>query len=204
MKRVWNLIAILAVGALLMTGCSNKELDVDEFVKNEQIANELEGAPAWVMSSIGNDDTLIYGMGVAAPVKGDISFQRSIASASARDEIARTISTRTKNMLKSFKEKTGTKDNMTFDTVVSDVSKQVSFEVLSGSKQESWWISKSGNLYVLIGMPKKNISDIIKQKSNSSFKNNDALWQKFQGKQAQEELDFEIEKVMDTKVVQTH
>lgn len=191
MKMFIKLITMAGLGALLMTGCSNKDLDVDAHVKNEQMANELDGAPKWVMS-YGENEDMIYGIGIAEPSYGDIAFQKTVAMASGRDEISRIIGTKVKNMLKSYKEKTGTTSG-TFDKVTSDVSKQVSHQILNGSKRESWWISRSGNLYVLVSIPKANVKEMIKEATNSSFRNNEAMWQKFQSKQAQDELEATIQ-----------
>jgi hypothetical protein len=193
MTQLMKLMVAIGISALVMTGCSNKELHVDNKVKNEQMVSELEGAPKWVMS-YGDDDDKVYGVGIAEPTHGDISFQRAMAMGAARDEIARNISSKVKNMLKSYKEKTGvTDDDGTYDKVATDVSKQVANETLRGSVAEDWWISKSGNLYILVSMPKENIKETVYEKTKSSFKNNKAMWQKFQAKQAQDELKAEID-----------
>lgn len=193
MKTLLKLIAMAGLASLLMTGCSNKELDVEKHVQNEQMANELEGAPAWVMSHP-DDEDYIYGIGVAEPIAGDVSFQRTVAIGEARDEIARNIKTKTKNMLKSYKEKTGNIDNTTFDRVVTNVSKQVANEMLIGSTQhkDGWWISKSGRLYILVSMPKENVKTSVLTATKTSFKNDEAVWQKFQSQKAQEELEAEL------------
>ena len=184
----------LVAGALAFTGCSSNKLNVEEHVKNEQYANELEGAPAWVMSHP-EDDNFVYGLGIASETKGNISFQRTVAMGKGRDEIARAIEVKVQNMLKTFQEKTGNIDNTTFDQVATNVSKQVANTTLMGSKQhkDNWWISKSGNLYLLVSMDKKNIANAIQKTTNSSFKNNEALWQKIQSEKAQKELRESIE-----------
>ena len=196
MKKLMKMIMALGLiaGALMTTGCSEKTLDIDKHVQNKKMVNELEGAPSWVMSHPDNDN-YIFGLGVASPTAGDIAFQRTVAIGEGRDEIARSVSTKVKNMLKSFKEKTGTLDDTTFDRVATNVSKQVANSTLIGSSQykDNWWISKNGNLYILVALPKENAKKAILSATNSSFKNNKAMWQKFQAKQAQDELKAEVE-----------
>ena len=195
MKKItmWMMAMLFGASALMMTGCSSNKLDVKEKVKNEAMQNELEGAPQWVMVSPDNSDNL-YGVGISEHTNMDFSFQKAEAMGYARDEIARNISTKVKNMLKTFKEKTGTGKEATFDKVVTNVSKQIAKQTLTGSKQANMWISKSGNLYVLVSMPKENIKAEVKSTLRNSFKNDNAAWQQFKSKQAQEELDKAVDK----------
>ena len=193
MKRI--ILALVAIGVVFFTGCSSNKLDIDKNVKNDKMASELDGAPNWVMSHP-KDDDYIYGLCVASPIGDDISLQRTIAIGNARNEISREIKTKVENMLKTYKNTTGSGSDKTFDKAITDVSKQVSSTMLMGSSQykDSWWISKSGKLYILIAMPKKNIKNAIESGLKSSFKNDKATWSEFQSKKAQEELSREIEK----------
>ena len=94
-------------------------------------------------------------------------------------------------------------DQAVVDKVVVDVSKQLAKQDLSGSKASKKWISKTGTLYVLVVMqdPSKT-SATIKDAVKTSFKNDEALWQQFQAKKAQDELDASLDKLDAKSVVQ--
>jgi len=200
MKIISTIMATIAM--ITVSGCSSNKLDVKEKVQNETMQNELSGAPKWVMTAM-PEDSYIYGVGVSESVgELDISFQRTIAISLARDEISRTIAIKTKNMLKTFKERTGTGKRSSFDKVLTSVTKQITSQELNGSTAQEMWISRSGRLYVLVKMPRTNAMSAAKDAVNTSFKNDRAMWQKFQAKEAQAELDNEIEKEFVATVVE--
>lgn len=121
----------------------------------------------------------------------DGSFQRSEALANARDELARQLDVKVSNMFKSFAAITGDGGSDSFDKVAENVSRQLTQQTLTGSKQLKRWASKDGTLVLLVGMTDNNqIVDNIK----SSLKNEKALWQKLQAKKSQEEMDAYLEK----------
>jgi hypothetical protein len=104
------------------------------------------------------------------------------------------ISVKVKNMVKNFTQQIGVGDEQTVDKVSAQVSKQVTYQVLNGSRQKDMWISPSGELYVLVVLDPESVKDVVKRETISSFKNDRALWQQFQAKKAYEELEKEIEK----------
>ncbi len=120
------------------------------------------------------------------------------ATANARYEIARTINVKVKNMIKNFTETTGVGDDQTVDKVFTNVSKQVAKVDLSGSVVKKTFYDREGNeLYVLVALNPEvvaNVAETMKKAAMTSFKNDRALWQKFQAKKAHEELENEIEK----------
>lgn len=94
-------------------------------------------------------------------------------------------------MFKSFAAITGDGGSDSFDKVAENVSRQLTQQTLTGSKQLKRWASKDGTLVLLVGMTDNNqIVDNIK----SSLKNEKALWQKLQAKKSQEEMDAYLEK----------
>lgn len=97
-------------------------------------------------------------------------------------------------MVKNFTQQTGVGDGQTVDKVVSSVSKQVTKQELVGVQRKDMWISPSGELWVLMSMSDQSVS-AVKNAVKSSFNNDDALHQQLQAKQAQDELDKEIEKI---------
>jgi hypothetical protein len=123
-----------------------------------------------------------------------MQFTRTEALAAARDELARQMTLKVKNMVKNFTQATGIGDDEVVDRVSAQVSKQVSKQTLTGSKQKDLWISPSSELFVLVVLDPASVGEAVKESIKTSYKNERALWQQFQGKKAQEELDAEIEK----------
>jgi hypothetical protein len=176
---------ILTTGFVLLTlfsGCSKQPQHQKCQIDNTQ-------APAWICTP---QDTKEYITAVGSAQKnsaGDFQFQKEEAMAAARDALARRISVKVKNMFKQFKATTGAGDNQTFEKATESVSKQVAYQTIQNSKQLDVWVSPKGTMFVLIGVPKEEVKNQIK----TSLQNNEALYQKFLAKKAQEELNEEIE-----------
>ena len=161
-------------------------------VQNQQWANEFANAPKWVLNP--EMEGGLAAVGSAKIGAAGIQFARTEALANARDELARMLSVKVKNMVKNFTQQIGVGDDQTVDKVSVQVSKQVTAQVLNGSRQKDMWISPSGELYVLVVLDPASVQEAVKQATLSSFKKERALWQQFQAKKAYEELDREIEK----------
>jgi hypothetical protein len=97
-------------------------------------------------------------------------------------------------MVKNFTQATGVGDDQTVDKVSAQVSKQIANETLNGSRQKDIWMSPCNELYVLVVLDPATVQEYAKQAVQSSYKNDQALWQQFQAKKAYEELDQEIQK----------
>lgn len=191
MKKLYILVVLVLSSVLFLSGCGEK--------KPAKLANPcFEGAPAWVI-----DPTMeggITGLGSAKIGPAGISFARQEATAAARDEMARNISVKVNNMFKSFTQTTGIGDVQTVDKVASNVSKQVSSQLIEGSKVKNSWISPACNeLFVLVVQDPNVTKAAVKNSVNTSLKNEQALWQLYQAKKATEEMDKEIEKEFGAK-----
>lgn len=182
MKKITVMMAILAMACVMVVGCKSAP-------KNNA------DLPSWVLVP---PEGGISGIGSAKIGAAGMQTARIEAAANARDEIARTLNVRVKNMLKNFVETTGVGDAETVDKVFTNVSKQVSKVDLTGSQIKKAHLDKENNeLYVLVAVNPEAVSqaqEAMKQAAVTSFKNDQALWQKFQAKKGQEELEKEIEK----------
>ncbi len=187
MKKYFFIAA--AATALLFSGCSSKN-------PQKQPVCNIDGAnaPAWICNGGANMKNGIYAVGSAEKSPLGIAFQKDEAMAVARDRIARQISLKVKNMFKRYLSSTGVGDAQTAERVSTEVSKQVAYQTLRGSKLLKTWISPKGTVYVLVGISKDTLSQIIKNTANTTFKNDEALWQEFKAKKAQDELEMEIQK----------
>ena len=171
----------------MIAGCSTTPKAVPD-------SSELADAPSWVLDGGGSIEGGSAAVGSARIGNAGMNFARTEALANARDELARQLSLKVKNMVKNFTQTTGIGDDETVDKVSSQVSKQVANQTLNGSKQKDTWISPSSNLYVLVVIDSSSLKNAIKNSVKTSFKNEQALWQQFQAKKGHDELDKEIEK----------
>jgi ribosomal protein S20 len=152
-----------------------------------------EGTPMWVCMP--NVEGGIAGIGSAQKSPGGFSFQKTEAVAQARDDLARQLSVKVKNMVKNFAQSTGVGNAQTFEKVSQQVSKQVANQTLSGSKLKNMWTAPNGTLYVMVVIDKDSVKQASKSAVKTSLKNDEALWQQFQAKKADQALDAEIDKM---------
>lgn len=180
MKRVLIVMAVLALGCIMMAGCKSAD-------------KKTSNLPSWVLVP---PEGGISASGSAQIGPAGIQLAKTEATANARDEIARSLSVRVKNMIKNFTETTGVGDDQTVDKVFTNVSKQVAKVDLSGSIVKKAEVIDD-TIYVLVAVQPEVVSQVaaaMKQAATTSFKNDKALWQKFQAKKGHEELEKEIEK----------
>jgi len=193
MKKIY--LTILST-TILLTSCAGKgDSAKKEIVVSPQssYAKCLANAPAWVLNE-NVEGAPLSAVGSAKIGKAGFQFAIEEAETVARDKLARMIVVKVKNMTKRFVQSVGTGDTETVDRIVTNVSKQVSYATLSGVRTVRKWISPCNEIYVLVAVDPDFIKQRVKQVMLSSFKNEQALWQMFQAKKAQEELDKEIEK----------
>jgi len=179
------------IGLLLFSGCSS----VNPTPKEPQCQIQGEKAPSWVCNGGSSLKGGIFAVGSAESSPLGIGFQREEAVAAARDVLAREIGLKVKNMFKRYLSSTGIGKNQTAERVATEVSKQVSNQVLHGSKLLKTWVAKNGVMYVLVGIKDNDkLKETIKNTVKTTFRNDEALWQEFKAKKAQDELESEIEK----------
>ena len=182
--------ALAALLALSFAGCGGAEPQPQqaEFDDRCKISGEL--APEWACGNTPYYKDSLVAVGIASPTKAGPAMQRTLAQANGRDNLSRQVETIVKNKVENFTRTTGVGDDEVVDRVATEVSKQLSKTTLRGSRQlKSFTDSKTGDLYVLMGSPTKEVMDAAKKQVKTSFKNDQALWQQFQSKNALEQLD---------------
>lgn len=189
MKRVLTVSVAGLMMVSFLTSCAKKK-EVKTGFEGDPC---LKGAPSWVLNPEAKGSK-VSAVGSARIGKAGFQFARTEALANARDELARMIEIRVKNMVKNFMQVTGVGDTETVDRVSVQVSKQVAYQTIRGSKQVALWKSPCNELFVLVGVDPEMVKDFIKTQLETSLKNEQALWQLYQAKKAYEELDREIEK----------
>lgn len=183
-------LALLLSFLVLVVSCSPKPKP--KVSQESKYAKEFANAPSWVLNP--KVEGALAAVGSAKIGPAGIQMAREEALAAARDELARIIAVKVKNMFKRFVQTTGVGDQQTVDKVSVSVSKQVSKALLSGSMQRDMWISPSDTLYVLVVIDPKQAQTVVKEAVRTSLKNQKALWQMILAKHYDKELDKEIEK----------
>lgn len=179
MKKVKYTLGTLVV-AIGLIGCGSKEAKV-------YVNPEFEGAPKWVQ--IPQVEGKIAEMGSAPANKmNNYGFQRELAMANARNNLAKRLNTKVKSMFKTYASQTSANSG-TFDMTAESVSKQITKQSLSGTSQKDSWTSKSGTLYVLVTIDPGSVSDLMEQNAKTSYGNDTAAYQRFLAAKAQGELD---------------
>ena len=188
LKRSCILLIIFTAVMLPLTGCGKKVKQVD----NEALEEEFAHAPAWVLN--GHETGSISAVGSAVIGKSGMQFARTEALAHGRDELARQVSTKVKALVNNFVEQTGLGDDQLVDRFSKQVTKQVTNETLSGSRQKDLWVSPSKELYVLVVMDPAAVKQTVKKQLTTTYQSDQARWQEFKARNGEAELDREIEK----------
>lgn len=191
MGGIGRKIAVAAVLGVMSMGCAASP---PLAVAPASVRSALAGAPQWVLSP----DTAggVAGVGIAPKSAGGIQLQRTEALASARDELARQMEIKVKNLFTGFAQTTGIGDQQTLDKVSKNASRQLADQTLAGSKQKDLWVSPDGTLYALVVVDPAVAAQAAKQAARTSLRDEHAVWQQIQAKNALDELDREVDKQM--------
>jgi ribosomal protein S20 len=191
MKNKVLSLVMLGLVAFAITGCSDKE------PKAPKKATEISGchiesvrAPMW--ACIPEVEGFYAGVGIAEKSAAGIAHMRKVALMNGRSDLTQQIQTQVKDKMEGFTRATGNGSAETVDKVTTSVTKQVAKMNLKGSKAVDYWEAPSGAIYMLVTVPRTTVNKKIKSALKTSFKDDNALWQQFQSKQALESLDKEF------------
>ena len=148
-------LASLALAVLLAAGCSAHQPPRQ---LSSAASAERDGAPCWVAKGgtcLQKDSSKrrhVYGVGSVTGTR-NVGLAREAALARARTEIARTLQTQVKAMLKDYQATTtggpGFAIEASDEQHIADVSRQITDLTLSGTELADSWISDTGATYVL-------------------------------------------------------
>ncbi|HIP54866.1 MAG TPA: hypothetical protein EYH11_05285 [Sulfurimonas autotrophica] len=184
-------VRVIVAGVLVatMTGCGGEAPkpagDPDFRCKQEGVL-----APKW--TCVPMVEGAYAGVGIAPKSSAGMGHMRRVALANGRSDLAQQIKSQVKDKVETFTRTTGVGDAETVDTVSTTVSKQIAKVDLAGSKAVDAWTAPSGTLYLLVVVPETQVNGAVKNAVKNSFKNDQALWQQFQAKNALEALDKEF------------
>lgn len=182
-------VASFLMIAFMLSGCAGdkKPEPVATFDDRCKFPGTQELAPGWVC------DEPVPGWDVTAPGSAEktgagYEFQKQMAVTSARTAMAQQMAVHVANMVKQFAETTGAADSETVDRVNTSVTKQITDQTLVGTKVVKSIQGPDGKLWVLMGIDANGAAALAKAAVKTSMNNDQALWQKFQGKKSQDEL----------------
>ncbi len=175
-----KILGALGIALILFAGCS----------KQPETRNSLNDLPQWYQEPTVLGDKYAAS-GSAKPNKaGDVELQRIEAAAVARAELARQMELRVKDMYKRATQELGIGEDQTIDHAVQYATKQVADVTLKNSQQKKLFIdNETGVLYTLIALDSSIVERQLKSSIQSSFGNEEAMWQKFQATQMWKELE---------------
>ena len=197
MRKIVQNIACIAIATAAFTGCSSSQPQTKkQEAYNPTFTCKQEGVSAPKWTCIPDVEGYYSGVGVAEKSLAGVAHMRRVALMNGRSDLAQQIESKIKDKVEGFTRATGNGSAETVDKVTTAVTKQVAQVDLKDSKAVDMWNAPSGAIYMLVTVPQANINKEVKKayKStvNSSFKNDNALWQQFQSKQALESLDKEF------------
>lgn len=188
MKKIMTIAAFSAALILGIAGCGEEPKPKDDF------KCRIEGslAPEWACGNAPIEGA-ITSVGSAPLSKLGQGFSRREAMANGRSNLAQQIQTLVKDKVESFTRATGVGSAEVADKVSTQVSKQVAKVTLQGSKQIKYWQNPTTkDIFVLMSVAEASMNEEVKRSVQSSFKNDNALWQQFQSKNALEALEKEF------------
>jgi hypothetical protein len=128
----------------------------------------------------------------------DMQLAIEKASADARADISRQMEVRVQSLVKKFDEEVGTGNDTQLLSQFTSASKQVTSNVLTGSKIKYQKVTREGNgyrAYVLMQLPVGAAADQLLQ----SMKKNDKTYTRFRATETFKELDDEAKKYEEFK-----
>jgi predicted small lipoprotein YifL len=189
MKKITSIL-LSSTLALTLIGCGAETPKPEEADFRCRIDGSL--APEWTCGNSMIADT-ITSVGSAPLSKLGQNFSRTEAMSNGRSNLALQIETLVKTKVEQFARSTGVGAAEVADKVSTQVSKNVAKVTLQGSKQMKFWQNPANqDIYVLVGLPEGNVNAAVKDQVKTSFKNDEALWQQFQSKNALESLEAEF------------
>jgi len=183
-------LALVALSAAIITGCSDKKPEPEVQTTSFECKQENVLAPKW--TCIPEYAGSYAGVGVAEKSAAGIAHMRRVAMMNGRSDLTQQIQTQVKDKIEGFTQATGKGDAETVDAVTKAVTKQVAKVDLKNSKAVDMWQAPSGAIYMLVVVPEESVNGAVKQAIKSSFNNDDARWQQFQSEQALKSLDAEF------------
>ena len=156
-------------------------------------------APEWICTEF-IADIAISAVGSSPKSSAGVDFMVTQATLAARVKLAETIKTEVANRTEQYIGTTGSADSETVDAVAQSTSSSFTNESLRGSRlYKKSTNPDTGHIYVLIGMGDQQLSEAIEKTLNTSYNNDQALWQKALGERSFQALKDEVQATSDSQ-----
>ena len=167
---------VILLGLFLVVSCSTSDTSVD-----------TKDMPEWFMNvPIAEDAFYATGMYQSK----NLSMAITAATAQARDEIARQVSVKVSNAVKSYAQEAGVDGDTQVINFIETVSKQIADTTLKGSKVVEKYYAKDGTVYVMVMYE----TSALQETAMSEFQRNEsAAFAEFKAAEAMKWLDKELE-----------
>lgn len=191
MSKKLNMLLVSAV-VMSVAACSTP-------AKKEAVAecvfpNSEKAAPLWVCDGP-VDGVSVAATGSFAKSAAGTDFMKQQAATSARVKLAQQMKVHVQNSIKQYAETTGAGDKETVDQVYTATTKQITDQMLVGTKIIRSAQGPDGSVYVLVGLDEAATQQLTETAIKTSMNNEKALWQKFQAGKAQDEMAADIAKM---------
>jgi hypothetical protein len=149
---------IFGMGVFLISSCFGEPCIIDK-----------ENAPSWVCTL--PDEKVISSVGIAKMNSGnDRNFQRKEALASGRSNIVDQIRVKVVNTIKNSITSNSNQDDEIYNKKVENISKQIAYQTLNGSRAiKSWYHPETNELYLLVVVKSHEVEKSIERSINKSF-----------------------------------
>lgn len=191
--RKFTCVMFSAVTLLGFTGCASAPSKPAAPVAECVYPNSDKPAPTWVCDAPVEGLT-VSAVGSAAKSEAGVAHMKMMAATDARVQLAQQVKVHVANMVKQYVETTGAGSAETVDRVNTSVTKQITSEMLAGTKVMKTITGPDGTLYALVGIDEAATQKLTETAVKTSMNNDKAAWQQFKAKQGQDELAAEISK----------
>ena len=184
--RIAKMFVPVLMIVLLIAGCGGSK---------EVTPAPASDVPDWYMNPP-SDPNFLFAAKSAPSADMQLSIEK--ATAEARADISRQMEVRVQSLVKKFDEEVGTGNDTQLLSQFTSASKQVTSNVLNGSKVKTQKVMREGSLYrayILMQLPIGAAADQLLQ----SMKKNDKTYTRFRATETFKELDDEAKKYEDFK-----
>lgn len=154
------------------------------------------GAPSWSCNYLAADENFaLFSVGKSSTSKYDASLSRNKALADSQAELQRQLEAKVEKGFRAGSLSTGAfgSDNESLDTAVKQVLNNVLKGTLSNTRIIKQVPGPDGYTYVLAGISKQGLGDLVNRSVASSMGNQHAQYQMFIADRIQKEFDKEFE-----------
>lgn len=181
--RILNLISVVLISAIGITGCGEKSIAIEKPDPKDHVS-KYRDIPVWV-----NESSNPYISVGSAPFRGqDYIMQRDEAVAIAKSNLVMQVESKVDALYKSYKASIGSTATQN-DNVFRRTTSQVASRILAGTMVSKTYMSNDGELFVRIVLD-SNFANVPGANNEQKI-----LLETLRSETAFKELEVEVEKI---------